>query len=93
MGLVGGRIDRRRAARTGNFPGKRFEAGAKLGIGNLAQAVAQLLRHGRSSGRAGFGLARRRLALAENDPVDRPRYPKKRFTRSMIRGAEMLKQR
>src|SRR5438067_261408 len=63
--------ERRRAAASGNLRGKRLQTGAQLGIGNLAQALAELLGYGpelrpwRSGGR------RRRLALPEHDAVDR----------------------
>src|SRR5574338_12590 len=61
---------RRRTAGSGNLRRKRLQAGAQLGIGDLAQTLAQLLRNGaklgalRPCGRGG------RLALPENDSVD-----------------------
>src|SRR5437867_720103 len=68
LGLIG---KRRRAARSGNSSGKRLQAGAQLGIGDFAQALTELLRHGAQLRAPQLDRGGRRLALPEDDPIDR----------------------
>src|SRR5579859_2481563 len=63
--------ERWRAAASGNLRGKRLQTGAKLGISDLAQPVAKLLRDGAKLRPLRSWSRRGRLSLPEDDPVDR----------------------
>src|SRR5881628_262601 len=62
---------RGRAGASGNLRGKRLQAESKLGVGDLAQPFAKLLRNRPKLRPLWANRIDRRLALAEHDPVDR----------------------
>ena len=63
--------DRRRAAASDNLRRKRLQAVSELRIGDFAEAFAKLLRYGTKLRPLGPTSGSRRLALPEDDAVDR----------------------
>src|SRR4029079_7090299 len=64
-------VERGRAAASRNSRRKRLQAGAELGIGDLAKPFAKLLRHRPKLRALRPGRSRRRPALPEHDPINR----------------------
>src|SRR5438128_1439088 len=64
-------FDGRRAAASGNSRRKRLQAGAKLRIGDLAQPLAELLRHGGELWPLWLRRRRWQPTLLEDDAVHR----------------------
>src|SRR5947209_8531838 len=63
--------DQWRPVASRNFPGKRLQGGAQLGIGDLAQALSQLLGHETDRRQLRHWRLRRGFALAKDHAVDR----------------------